>query len=201
LEKYNRSLAFLGCSAAGNGGLPPFQERILVAGFPVAEIPVIRRTLDESGGYDIDMIVCSPHILQMPLQSVFEETPAIEWLKPMPVDWIDGQGWGQMRVILFSRGVPQIHQLEMVQILHDIGMSRLYSGSAEILMNDNEEISVVDALSQAVQYKPPEDVLYREEDFEDHEEDEDEFMQESVNLEDLEYRVIDEIFSSHQENE
>lgn len=176
-------------------------ERILLAGFPVAEIPVIRRTLDDSGGYHIDMIVSSPGIMHSPLQRVFEETPPIEWLKPIPGDWIDGQGWGQMRVILFGPGVPHVHQLDVIQILHDIGISRLYSGSADILMDDNEVISVADALAQAVQCSQQDDELYSKEDFIVDEEDDDDYMQESVTLEDLEYEAIDEIFSSHQEKE
>ena len=178
------------------------QERILVAGFPVAEIPIIRRTLDDSGGYHIDMIVCSPETLLRPLKQVFDRTPPIEWLKPIPEEWIDGQGWGQMRVILFSKDIPHVHQLDIIQILHDIGMPRLYSGSAAILTNDAEDISVADALALAVQYSPTDDDLFDDEDFSsDESEDEDDFMQESVNLQDMEYKVIDEIFSSCQELE
>lgn len=175
------------------------QERILLAGFPVAEIPVIRRTLDDSGGYHIDMIVCRPDIMHSPLRRVFEEIPQIEWLKPIPVDWIDGQGWGQMRVILFGPGIPHVHQLEVIQILQDIGIPRLCSGLSDILMDDNEEISVADALVQAVQFSQSDDDLYNKEDFIDEDEDDDDYMQNSVNLEDLEYQVIDEIFSSHQD--
>lgn len=178
------------------------QERILLAGFPVAEIPIIRRTLDDSGGYHIDMIVCNPETLHRPLKQVFDRTAPIEWLKPIPEEWVDGQGWGQMRVILFSKDIPHVHQLDIIQILHDIGIPRLYSGSAAIFTNNAEDISVADALALAVQYSPTDDDLFDEEDFLcEGSEDEDDFMQESVNLQDMEYKVIDEIFSSSQELE
>lgn len=177
------------------------RERILLAGFPVAEIPIIRRTLDESGGYHIDMIVCDPQTLSRPLKQVFEDTPPIEWLKPIPLAWIDGQGWGQTRVILFGRDISHVHQLDIVQVLHDIGISRLYSGSVEFFLD--EEVSVAEALAQAVQSSPADKDPYSKTDFVDDSEGEDEndFMKETENLETVEYRVIDEIFSSCQEHE
>lgn len=80
---------------------------MVLAGFLVAEMPIIRMALDEAGGNAIEMIVCSSDLLYTPVQKVFQEESEPDWSSPIPPDWIDGGGWGQERVLLFQN-IPYV---------------------------------------------------------------------------------------------
>ena len=96
-------------------------KSIILGGFLVAEMPIIRQTLDEAGAYDIQMIVSHPDLLDVSVGNVLRYEQEPEWLHPVPDVWVDGGGWGKRRVLL-CHNVPRVNQLEIVQILYDIGI-------------------------------------------------------------------------------
>lgn len=202
---------------------------MVLAGFLVAEMPIIRMALDEAGGNAIEMIVCSSDLLYTPVQQVFQEGSEPDWSSPIPPDWIDGGGWGQERVLLFQN-IPyvllcflftcpvqaynsgwttivcrQLNQLEIVQVLYDVGIPPIIHSMSLDMVDDTSQI-LGHVLGQAVQlrrdFNDEEPYIDFEEDEEDEEsEDEDAYMvtddHSAPDLQPLDFGVIDDIWENN----
>ncbi|KAI8110335.1 hypothetical protein M9435_002011 [Picochlorum sp. BPE23] len=155
---------------------------MVLAGFLVAEMPIIRMALDE----------------------VFQEGSEPDWASPIPPDWIDGGGWGQERVLLFQN-IPQLNQLEIVQVLYDVGIPPIIHSMSLDMVDDTSQI-LGHVLGQAVQlrrdFNDEEPYIDFEEDEEDEEsEDEDAYMvtddHSAPDLQPLDFGVIDDIWENN----
>ena len=99
-------------SAAGPAEAPPptaeevkalllSRPAIVLAGFPLEELPLVRTNLDAAGGQEVALIPCVPELLWQPAEYALRcSEPA--WDQPVPSQWVDGGGWGQRRVVMFS---------------------------------------------------------------------------------------------------
>ena len=125
-------------------------KSIILGGFLVAEMPIIRQTLDEAGAYDIQMIVSHPDLLDVSVGNVLRYEQEPEWLHPVPDVWVDGGGWGKRRVLL-CHNVPRVNQLEIVQILYDIGIPpRIDAMSLDGSMIFDDSMKLGDVFAMAV---------------------------------------------------
>ncbi len=146
---------------------------MVLAGFLVAEMPIIRMALDEAGGNAIEMLVCSSDLLYKPVQQVFEKESEPDWSSPIPPEWVDGGGWGRERVVLFQN-IPyvldhacsrdqyarlielyctlcrQLNQLEIVQVLYDVGIPPIIHSMSLDMVDDTSQI-LGEVLGKAVQ--------------------------------------------------
>lgn len=89
-------------SAASGPGAAPLPERptIVLAGFLVEELGIIRINLDACGGQDVVMVPTYPDLLYKPIEHVLvADEPS--WDQPMPPQWVDGGGWSPKRTVLF----------------------------------------------------------------------------------------------------
>lgn len=97
---------------------------IIVAGFLIEELPVLRQLLDSVEGHEICMIPTTPDLLMKPVGHVILGSQEPAWNMPMPSTWIHGGGWGQKRVILFH-DLCQADQSAILQIIEDNGVKNI----------------------------------------------------------------------------
>jgi hypothetical protein len=89
------------------------QSRLLLAGFPFNLIPDVRRSLDEASCFDLSMVVCTPSMLDQNLSFVLSETPEVDWLSPMPDDWVNFDVGAP--VVIFSN-LHMVSQADVVEV-------------------------------------------------------------------------------------
>jgi hypothetical protein len=155
---------------------------IILGGFLVAEMPIIRQTLDEAGAYGLQMIVSHPDLLDVSVGDVLRNEREPEWLHPVPDVWVDGGGWGKRRVLLFH-DVPRVNQLEIVQILYDIGIPPridLMSLDGSVICDEAMKLGDVFGMAMDMGRQSVDDIEF-DDYYLDDDDDDDDMIEEDIN--------------------
>eukprot|EP00210_Caulerpa_lentillifera_P005454 g5215.t1 len=94
---------------------------ILVAGFRIEELPVVRIMIDNVISKDVKLIpIRGQEMLHMRVEEVLS-LPETEWEKPRPDECTTGGTWGSKRTVVFG-GLPMSSQGALVEVMEESGL-------------------------------------------------------------------------------
>eukprot|EP00884_Botryococcus_braunii_P004215 jgi/Botrbrau1/13795/Bobra.0056s0045.2 len=120
-------------------------QAVVLAGFRVEELAMVRVILDTAGGYDIKVIPCTEELLHTSVEKVLR-LPEPQWELPRPESWTRGGAWGSNRAILFA-GMKLTAQAALVELLESSGLPPV---CVAVAFENEKHYKVGEILAEAV---------------------------------------------------
>eukprot|EP00887_Chlorella_sp_A99_P004002 scaffold11.g4002.t1 len=121
---------------------------IVLAGFPTPLLAAVRLQIDLLGGEGIAVIPATPQALHAGSVAECLAQPEPAWDAPLPAGFVEGGGWGKVRMALFS-GLSLDQQALILQVLDDEDLGPVW-GATATASNGGMQLGAVlaDALQQ-----------------------------------------------------